>query len=174
MSRNKNNNLYPCKPQFYYIKGGLRGSTLYGHVFVMFLKGLRVQESDQEVTQSCLPFVDVGKSTQCIQSPKYRLYTVHMKTSMLWISIGTVTFRLGHLRWSCHSPRHGQCFFGHTCMQTAVTDQTAQTHSLIRVVLVFLDTTTVDSRYLEFQGTHWNTSRYPYLDISEVREWGKQ
>ena len=33
---------------------------------------------------------------------------------------------------------------------------------------------TVDSRYLEFQGTHWNTSRYPHLDISELREWGKQ
>ena len=33
---------------------------------------------------------------------------------------------------------------------------------------------TVESRYLEFQGTHWNTSRYPYLDISELREWGKQ
>ena len=23
---------------------------------------------------------------------------------------------------------------------------------------------TVDSRYLEFQGTHWNSSRYPYWD----------
>ena len=33
---------------------------------------------------------------------------------------------------------------------------------------------TVDSRYLQFQGTHWNTSRYPYLDISELKEWGKQ
>ena len=33
---------------------------------------------------------------------------------------------------------------------------------------------TVDSRYLEFQETHWDTSRYPYLDISELREWGKQ
>ena len=33
---------------------------------------------------------------------------------------------------------------------------------------------TVDSRYLEFQGIHWNTSRYPYFDISELREWGKQ
>ena len=29
------NNIYPCKPQFYYIKVGLRGSKLYGHVFVM-------------------------------------------------------------------------------------------------------------------------------------------
>ena len=35
-------------------------------------------------------------------------------------------------------------------------------------------TYTVDSRYLELQGTHWNTSRYPYFDISELREWGEQ
>ena len=26
---------------------------------------------------------------------------------------------------------------------------------------------TVDSRYLEFQGTLWNSSRYPYYDISD-------
>ena len=32
---------------------------------------------------------------------------------------------------------------------------------------------TVDSRYLEFQGTVWNTSRYPNLDISEFQNWGK-
>ena len=32
---------------------------------------------------------------------------------------------------------------------------------------------TVDSRYLEFQGTYWNTSRYPYLDISDLQNWGK-
>ena len=31
---------------------------------------------------------------------------------------------------------------------------------------------TVDSSYLEFEGTHWNTSRYPYLEISELRKWG--
>ena len=34
-SRNKKNNVYPCKPQFNYIKVGLRGSKLYRHVFVM-------------------------------------------------------------------------------------------------------------------------------------------
>ena len=33
---------------------------------------------------------------------------------------------------------------------------------------------TVDSRYLEFQGTLWNASRYPYLDISELQNWGKK
>ena len=31
---------------------------------------------------------------------------------------------------------------------------------------------TVDSRYLEFQGTLWNTSRYPYFDISDLLNWG--
>ena len=32
---------------------------------------------------------------------------------------------------------------------------------------------TVDSRYLEFQGTLWNTSRYPYFDISDLQNLGK-
>ena len=32
---------------------------------------------------------------------------------------------------------------------------------------------TVDSRYLEFQGTLWNTSRYPYLDIPDLQNLGK-
>ena len=31
----------------------------------------------------------------------------------------------------------------------------------------------VDSRYLEFQGTIWNTSRYPYFDIPDLQNWGK-
>ena len=35
LSRNKKNNVYPCKPQFYYRKVGLRGSKLYRYVFVM-------------------------------------------------------------------------------------------------------------------------------------------
>ena len=33
--RNKKNNVYPGKPQFYYIKWGLRGSKLYRLVLVM-------------------------------------------------------------------------------------------------------------------------------------------
>ena len=36
LSRNKKDNVYPCKPQFYYIKVGFkRESTLYRLVFVM-------------------------------------------------------------------------------------------------------------------------------------------
>ena len=33
---------------------------------------------------------------------------------------------------------------------------------------------TVDPRYLEIQGTLWNTSRYPYFDKSDLRTWEKQ
>ena len=32
---------------------------------------------------------------------------------------------------------------------------------------------TVDSRYLEVEGTLWNTARYPYFDISDVQNWEK-
>ena len=35
LNRNKKNNVYPCKPQFYCIKVGLKGSKLYRYVFVM-------------------------------------------------------------------------------------------------------------------------------------------
>ena len=35
LSRNKKNNVYPCKPQFYYIKVGFKGAKLYRYVFVM-------------------------------------------------------------------------------------------------------------------------------------------
>ena len=32
---------------------------------------------------------------------------------------------------------------------------------------------TVDFRYLEVEGNLWNTSRYPYFDISDLQNWGK-
>ena len=35
LSRDTKNNVYPCKPQFYYIKVGFKGSKLYRYVFVM-------------------------------------------------------------------------------------------------------------------------------------------
>ena len=36
LSRNNKNNVYPCKPQFYYIKMGFKGVKLYRYVFVIF------------------------------------------------------------------------------------------------------------------------------------------
>ena len=40
-------------------------------------------------------------------------------------------------------------------------------------LFLFFFAYTVDSRYLEVEGTLWNTSRYPYFDISDVQNWGK-
>ena len=31
LEQKQENNVYPCKPQFYYIKVGCKGSTLHGH-----------------------------------------------------------------------------------------------------------------------------------------------
>ena len=35
LSKNKKNNVYPCKPHFYYTEVGIKGSKLYRHIFVM-------------------------------------------------------------------------------------------------------------------------------------------
>ena len=43
LSRSKEYNVYPCKPQFYYIKVGFKGSKLYRHVFVMVTDSVRRQ-----------------------------------------------------------------------------------------------------------------------------------
>ena len=34
--KNKENNVYPCKPLFYYTKVGFKGSKFYRHVFMIF------------------------------------------------------------------------------------------------------------------------------------------
>ena len=41
LSRNKKNNVYPCKPQFYYIKVGFKGSKLYRYVSMMIKVGFK-------------------------------------------------------------------------------------------------------------------------------------
>ena len=40
LSRNKKINAYPCKPQFYCIKVGFKGSKLYRRVFAMMASTL--------------------------------------------------------------------------------------------------------------------------------------
>ena len=51
LSRNKKNIVYPCKPQFYYIRWGLRGSKLYRYVFVMKCYTNKVATSLSETSQ---------------------------------------------------------------------------------------------------------------------------
>ena len=49
----RKNNVYPSKPQFYYINMRVNGSKLYRHVFVMrFQEGIALQECMQEVTKA--------------------------------------------------------------------------------------------------------------------------
>ena len=43
LSRNKKNNVYPYKPQFYYIKVGFRVSKLYRYVFVLTWRSVESQ-----------------------------------------------------------------------------------------------------------------------------------
>ena len=63
---------------------------------------------------------------------------------------------------------------------TAQTDSNEKWHVNKLLYILWLQkawerkSNTVDSRYLELQGTLWNTSRYPYFDISDLRNRGKQ
>ena len=43
LSRNKKNIVYPCKPQFYYVKVGFKGVKIIQHVFVMSLMFFIIQ-----------------------------------------------------------------------------------------------------------------------------------
>ena len=51
-----------------------------------------------------------------------------------------------------------------TCIAQSVNTQSLTAHDTL---------TTVDSRYLEIEGTLKNTSRYPYFEISDLYYWGK-
>ena len=59
LGRNKKNNEYPCKPQFYYIKWGLRGWKLYRRVFVMYIEYM---DEQREAWSGCVDLkVDLGQ-----------------------------------------------------------------------------------------------------------------
>ena len=64
--------------------------------------------------------------------------------------------RCGMGCWYCRSSVSSFRFFFHSSPVCHVVDD--------------MDWYTVDSRYLEF----WNTSRYPYLDISDLQNWEKK
>ena len=44
LSRNKKNKVYPCKPRFYYIKVGFKGSKLYRYVFMMTRSNKQIKQ----------------------------------------------------------------------------------------------------------------------------------
>ena len=53
LSRNKKNNVYPCKPQFYYIKVGFKGVKI---IYVGFRDGIK---RDSHIKGSLLSCTEV-------------------------------------------------------------------------------------------------------------------
>ena len=53
LTRNKKNNIYPCKPQFYYIKVGFKGVKLYWYVFVMRARSVRKNINNFRSNEEC-------------------------------------------------------------------------------------------------------------------------
>ena len=66
---------------------------------------------------------------------------------------------------------HSICLFTCMCMLLCHL-RVAWVLSAIKFCSVLIEYT-VDSRYLELEETLWNTSRYPYFDISDLQNWGK-
>ena len=62
LSRNMKKSEYPCNPQFYYIKVGLKGAKLYRHVFVTNMRKKRRFRS------FCVCIVSSGDLVLLIQS----------------------------------------------------------------------------------------------------------
>ena len=63
LSRNKKNNIYPCKPQFYYTKVGFKGSALlYRYVFVMCKLILGYNNVEQSMVNSIGPVYGLSQS----------------------------------------------------------------------------------------------------------------
>ena len=54
LSSNKKNNVYPCKPQFYYIKVVFKGSKLYRHIFVMYTYDYYSAQIANVVISTCI------------------------------------------------------------------------------------------------------------------------
>ena len=58
LSRNKKDNVYPCKPQFYYIRVGFKGVKLYRYVFVMYTFHIRYSYEHMTLWERETPWLD--------------------------------------------------------------------------------------------------------------------
>ena len=59
LSRNKKNNVYPCKPQFYNVKVGFKGVKLYRYVFVMAVRVAIRADPDEMLLSAITLFAQV-------------------------------------------------------------------------------------------------------------------
>ena len=60
LSRNKKNNAYPCKPQFYYIKVGFKGVKITQACFVMNKNGHRNKKNNVYPCKPQFYYIKVG------------------------------------------------------------------------------------------------------------------
>ena len=90
LSRNKKNNVYPCKPQFFYIKVGFKGVKIYRSVFVMCFKVVDLQRKKQYL-RICESIEDSDQSVH--SSSLIRVFPGHILDSH-----GCKVFSCGQVR----------------------------------------------------------------------------
>ena len=104
LSKNKKNNVYPCKPQFYYIKVGLRGSKLYRQVFGMERVNKPQTKEKQsnwfplpqkgDITKTCLYNVDPFKPHIYIVKVGFTgvyIFLIFAQKHRLWVLLRTAS-----------------------------------------------------------------------------------
>ena len=133
----------PANPSFTIWKWGLRGSKLYRYVFVMHTPDTWHDVPPSNFILTLERPVLIPSSSFLMLSAKRKSLKELFWKSLVWLVRGS----------NPQPPGHKADFL--------------PTEPLCRLEY------TINSSYLEFQGTLWNTSRYPYLDISELQNWGK-
>ena len=86
-SRNKKDNVYPCKPQFYFIKVGFKGVKLYRYIFVMRAHCMAIWSQNTRKTTNTttlIPITDIASQAPTIwnrlrREPSFSLRTSHRR-----------------------------------------------------------------------------------------------
>ena len=99
----KKNNVYPCKPQFYYIKAGLRGSKLYSFVFVMqyivlnalMRRGVIIAPDQEDITKTRLfKYIEnLTTNKRKFSDKKFRYFSYFCSKHRLWVLVRTASVR---------------------------------------------------------------------------------
>ena len=80
LNRNMKNSVYPCKPQFYYIKVGFKGVKINRHVFVMkcekCLQYIRIVNCIQCISKRIATALIELQKSFCVEISKYGLHNL--------------------------------------------------------------------------------------------------
>ena len=134
LSRNKKNNVYPCKPQFYYIKMGFEGVKCYRYVFVMesfFYYHTYITWSDREVRQT----MQIQRKLLLIKQFNYDLHQLLFDQKLLDIALVIKWNATYHLSSALSSAGYFKSYF---CKQCGPRSDCSFKNSLIWVHTVCL------------------------------------